>query len=191
MYQNLLKLVKSEVAISEAEAGLCKEFFRPYNGLKDQLLVEAGKVPEYLFFVDSGFVRIYYSCRGKEITTRIGGPGEFITAFDSYVSSRSARETVQCITDASLLRICKPDLDALYMTSRAWAGFIRIIYQRFILHSEKRCDELISESVDFRLNRLIGDYPAILKLVPVKYIASFLGVSVEKLKIHLMNRGDG
>ena len=46
------------------------EFFIPINSARNSILEEQDKIPEYLYFINSGFMRLfYYDQNGEEQTT--------------------------------------------------------------------------------------------------------------------------
>ncbi|SPZ94670.1 Uncharacterised protein [Sphingobacterium multivorum] len=59
MHAKFIQLIKQHCQLSEAEIDLCKNYMEPVRYAKHQIIEEEGKVPAYLYFVVSGFVRLF------------------------------------------------------------------------------------------------------------------------------------
>ena len=81
MHENLLKTIKHQVVISDNDIKLCNDYFEPVIFPKNRIIEEEGKIPQYLYFVISGYMRLfYYNENGDEITSHINCPPGFITS---------------------------------------------------------------------------------------------------------------
>jgi len=182
MHENLLNIIKQQVTITENDIRLCKEYFEPVLFPKNRIIEEEGKIPQYLYFVVSGFMRLFhYNEHGDEVTTHINCPPGFITSYADFINQTKAVDNVECITECQLLRITKSNLDLLTRTSEAFKDFSIWVFQQSIAYNENRSKELATLTAEQRYKKLIENYPAILHNVPVQYIASFLGMKPESL----------
>jgi len=182
MHENLLNIIKQQVTITENDIRLCKEYFEPVLFPKNRIIEEEGKIPQYLYFVVSGFMRLFhYNEHGDEVTTHINCPPGFITSYADFINQTKAAENVECITECQLLRITKNNLDLLTRTSEAFKDFSIWVFQQSIAYNENRSKELATLTAEQRYKKLIENYPVILHNVPVQYIASFLGMKPESL----------
>jgi len=149
---------------------------------KNTVIEEEGSVPRYMYYVVSGFVRLFhYNQEGDEITTHINCPPGFITSYLHFSRQTSANESVECITDCELLRITKAHLDLITGKSIAFKDFSIQVFNEALAYNEARSAELASLSADQRYKNLIKNYPEILHNVPIQYIASFLGMKPQSL----------
>ncbi len=182
MHQHLLNLISSRVTLSDADVLLCKTYFKPVVFSKNRIIEEEGHIPNYLYFVVSGFMRLFhYNDLGDEVTTHINCPPGFITSYAHFISQTSSNENVECITDCELLRISKSNLDLITLESSAFKDFSIFVFQQSITYNETRSKELATLTAEQRYVKLIENYPAILHNVPIQYIASFLGMKPESL----------
>lgn len=182
MHENLLNIIKQQVTITENDIRLCKEYFEPILFPKNRIIEEEGKIPQYLYFVVSGFMRLFhYNEHGDEVTTHINCPPGFITSYADFINQTKAVDNVECITECQLLRITKSNLDLLTRTSEAFKDFSIWVFQQSIAYNENRSKELATLTAEQRYKKLIENYPDILHNVPVQYIASFLGMKPESL----------
>lgn len=182
MQGRLLKLISQKVMLSDNDKALIEQYFEPVLFPKNCVIEEDGKIPKYLYFVASGFVRLFhYNDKGDEVTTHINCPPGFITSYFNYINQTNANENLECITECELLRITKNDLDKLTQQSAAFKDFCIWVFQQSLSYNEHRSKELATLTAEQRYLKLIENYPNILHNVPVQYIASFLGMNPKSL----------
>lgn len=180
-YDKLLVALVEMANIDRFDIELVHKVFEPIEPRKGQVLEEPERVAKYLYFVNSGFVRVYYYRDGTEITSFINCPHGFMTSFNSFITGSKSHEYVECVTDCQLLRITKKDLDTLYQHSQKWAEIGRIIYEKSLAYNEQRTKDIITLSADQRYLKLMSEQPDIIQNVPLQYIASFIGIKPESL----------
>lgn len=182
MHENLLKIIRQKVNISEKDAELCAEYFEPIVFPKNRIIEDEGKIPQYLYFVVSGYMRLFhYNDNGDEITSHINCPPGFITSYFNFINQTKAAENVECITECELLRITKNNLDLITSKSDAFKDFSIWVFQQSIAYNENRSKELATMTAEQRYQKLIDNYPHIIHNVPLQYIASFLGMNAKSL----------
>lgn len=182
MHQNLLNIIKQQVTISDSDTKLCNEHFEPVIFPKNRIIEEEGKIPQYLYFVVNGYMRLFhYNEQGDEITTHINCPPGFITSYFNFINQIKATENVECITECELLRITKNNLDYIISKSESFKDFSIWVFQQSIAYNENRSKELATLTAEQRYQKLIQNYPQIIHNVPLQYIASFLGMNSKSL----------
>lgn len=182
LYQHLLNNAATQVKLTTTDTALCKQYFEPVLFAKNAIIEQEGTVPKYLYYVVSGFVRLfYYNEQGDQITTHLNCPPGFITAYTHFNNSTKSAENVECITDCELLRITKAHLDIICEQSPVFKDYSILVFQMALAYNETRARELASLTAEQRYEKLIANYPAIIHHVPLRYIASFLGMKPESL----------
>jgi CRP-like cAMP-binding protein len=182
MHDQLLNLISQKAALTDHDKELCKKYFEPVLFPKNQIIEHDGKVPTYLYFVVSGFMRLFYHNElGDEITTHINCPPGFLTSYTHFTNQTKSNENVACITECKLLRIEKIDLDFLIQNSLAFKDFSIWVFQQSITYNENRSKDLATLTAEQRYKKLIDNYPEIVYNVPLQYIASFLGMNPKSL----------
>lgn len=182
MHEQLLKLISQNVSLTNNDKALCEQYFEPVLSPKNHILEEEGKIPKYLYFVVSGFVRLFhYNDKGDEVTTHINCPPGFITSYVNFINQANSNENVECVTECELLRITKSNLDLLTQQSIVFKDFSILIFQQSLAYNETRANELATLPAEQRYQKLIDKYPHILHNVPLQYIASFLGMNPKSL----------
>lgn len=182
MHDQLIRLISQHVSLSESERTLCIQYFEPVICPKSTVIEEANKIPASLYFVISGFVRLFhYNDKGDEITTHINCPPGFITSYSAFIQQKISAENLECITACELLRITKDRLDLLIAGSPAFKDFSILVFQQSLSYNEKRSRELATLNAEERYLKLMEEHPEILHHVPMQYIASFLGMNPKSL----------
>ncbi|MDN3671990.1 Crp/Fnr family transcriptional regulator [Flavobacterium branchiarum] len=182
MHNQLIQLIAQSVSLSDFERDLCIRYFEPVLFPKNRILEEEGKIPGYLYFVVSGFVRLFhYNDNGDEVTTHINCPPGFITSYTNFSNQKKSDENLECVTECELLRITKTDLDLLIQQSSSFKDFSILVFQQSLSYNENRSKELATLTAERRYLKLIENYPEVLHNVPMQYIASFLGMNPKSL----------
>ncbi|MCV2484382.1 Crp/Fnr family transcriptional regulator [Flavobacterium sp. SH_e] len=182
MHHQLLQLIAQSVEISGRERDLCAQYFDRVVCSKNSILEESGRIPKYLYFVESGFVRLFhYNNKGDEVTTHINCPPGFITSYSNFITQTISDENLECITDCVLLRIAKADLDLLMRQSPGFRDFSILVFQQSLAYNEKRSKDLAALTAEQRYLKLIDERPEVLHNVPMQHIASFLGMNPKSL----------
>lgn len=182
MHAKFIDLITKHVILSDQEKELCRRFMEPVFYPKNQIIEEQGKVPAYLYFVVSGFVRLFhYNEKGDEVTTNINCPPGFITSYINFSNQTRSDENLECITECELLRITRSDLDLLIQQTPSFKDFSIYVFQQSLSYNEKRSRELATLTAEQRYLKLMNEQPEILHHVPMQYIASFLGMNPKSL----------
>jgi CRP/FNR family transcriptional regulator, anaerobic regulatory protein len=182
MWDNLLNEISKTAVLDTGDIALCKLYFEAVSFNRNIILEEQDKRPQYLYFIDAGFMRLfYYDDDGDEITTYLGAPGGFIASFLSLVHEKPAAENVECITDCQLLRISRPNLITLIDKSENFKKFSLVIFEKVIALSQIRANDLATLTAELRYKKMMHEQPQLLQNVPVQYIASFLGIKPQSL----------
>lgn len=182
MHNQLIRLISDTTELSDLDKELCIQYFEPVLYPKNRVIEEEGKIPQYLYFVVSGFVRLFhYNDKGDEVTTHINCPPGFITSYSNFTNQTRSDENLECITECELLRITKTDLDLLTQKSPAFKDFSFFVFQKSLSYNEKRAKELATLTAEKRYLKLMAEHPELLHNVPMQYIASFLGMNPKSL----------
>ncbi len=182
MLSKLVAVIGQTVALGEQDQALCAQYFQSVSLRRSTVVETAHAVPQHLYFIADGFMRLYYADeRGDEATTHLGAPNEFLTSFLSFIHQRKAMENLASITACQALRIARPHLVALIDASEAFKQFSLIIFEQAIAATERRANSLATPSAEQRYRQLLAARPDVLLHVPVQHVASFLGIKPESL----------
>jgi len=170
--------VRLLIDIPEVDQRICRTYFKPTSVKKDTIVSQAGKVPEFHNFIVSGFMRNYYvNEKGQEITTDINDGPRFFTSYDAFIYRKVSVENLHCITDCELLQISRDAVDITAKIGITQQQYTVQILQQQLEKNKQRAIDLTTLSAEQRYMKMLKNYPAILQNVPLKYIASYLGIN--------------
>lgn len=182
MHQKLIDFIQLHHSLNGNDINLVHRYFEPVLFPKNRIIEEEGKIPVYLYYIISGYMRLFhYNENGDEVTTHINCPPGFFTSYSNFIQQTKSDENVECVTDCELLRITKQDLNTLTEESASIKNFSISVFQQSLTYNENRANELAALNAEQRYRKLMENYPGILHHVPISYIASFLGMKPESL----------
>jgi CRP/FNR family transcriptional regulator, anaerobic regulatory protein len=164
------------------EANLLGSIFIYQAVKKDAILINRGDIANRAYFVNSGYLRYYtHMSDGSEQTIHLISPGEFGTAFYSYVNNSPSNDILEAVTDAEVLVVDKNALEQVYAANIRSQEFGRRLMESLLLEKEMRLINLLSLTAQERYIKLMETNPGMIQNVPVQFIASYIGIQPESL----------
>jgi CRP-like cAMP-binding protein len=174
----LFTYVRLLVDIPKIDQHICREYFKPIVVKKDTLLEKEGTVHGYHNFIVKGYMRIFHHDQNdEEITTNINDGPRFFTSYNHFVHKSISNENLHCITDCELLRIKRDDVDITAKLGITQLDYSMKILQYHLEKNKQRTIDLTTLTAEERYLKFMRNSPTILKNVPLKYIASYLGMN--------------
>jgi CRP-like cAMP-binding protein len=182
MYPLLYKYLSGYAAISEEQFNAACTVFHIKAAKRNQVLLAAGDVCRYMYFVNKGCLRIFLlDAGGKESTRFLVPAGRFGTSFPSFILQEPSSAYVQSLGPSELLAINYEDFRRLPGLLPGWETVYRNNLEQDYIDSIKRIESLITMSAAERYALLMRDNPGLVKTLPAKIIADYLGISRETL----------
>ncbi|TAF75019.1 MAG: Crp/Fnr family transcriptional regulator [Bacteroidetes bacterium] len=147
---------------------------------KDQVLLAEGKVCRHLYFVESGLFHFYINKDGNNITKFFTEAPYFFTSQASFNAQKPATENIQAIEESIVWQISYNQANELYKL-KSWTEFARKIIQEVQFFTEEILEELQTETAEFRYEKMLKNEPELLKRIPLKILASYLGIAPQSL----------
>ena len=141
------------------------------------MIMREGTVAKYTYLVISGFARGFIFREGRDITIWFASEGMSLVSMNGYMFATAGYENVELMEDCDLLKISNETLNRLFDTNTELANWGRRMSDGVILKLERLFMERYYRSANERYNLLLEREPEIFKKVPLKHIASFLGIS--------------
>jgi CRP/FNR family transcriptional regulator, anaerobic regulatory protein len=182
MTDGFIKAFEQYVQLSESDITLYSQYFQLKSIAKNTVLEEEQKVPKHLYFILSGFMRLfYYDDNGDEVTTLIASPNTFVTSFLEFVNEKGSNSSLECVTDCTLYQIERSKLWELITTNENFKKFSLVIFEQAMGAAQIRSNDFATLNAELRYKKLIEEQPFIVQSVPVQYIASYLGIKPQSL----------
>lgn len=182
MFQILFDLVAEIIEMPDLDKMLCYEYFEPVSFASNTILEKRGRIPKYQYFVVSGILRNYHFNESREeITTDINNGPRFFTSYSNFVSRQISQECIESVTDCELLRISRDDVDILFEKSLILKDYTIKLLERVFLEERKRINDFQILTTEERYLKFAKENPNLIEKVPLKHIASYLGMKPETL----------
>jgi len=175
---SLIQFIQQVLPMSPAKAGLIVEKFRPMTIKKNGYILKAGSICSRSHFIDNGIMRAYtYDLEGNEVTTAFYTRNTFASDMLSFFKRSAAKEYIQAITDCETWFITYQDMQDSFHAIPEFReyGRLNIVNQYSIL--KERMLSALQETAEQRYSDLVNSSPEIFQNVPLKYIASYLGIT--------------
>lgn len=172
-----LKRIFKPENFNSDELTLILEQFEEIDFSKNDLLIEKDKVAGYYYFLESGFLRSYtIDLEGNDITTKFFSENDIVIDWHSYFLKKPSKESIQALTKGKCWKIKFTDFMTLFhIEAFREVGRTRLITNYFELKNHSI--SVIADQAKQRYLNLIEDKPAIVQNVPLKYIATYLGIT--------------
>ena len=149
---------------------------------KKEFLTKRGDVEKYAYFILEGAVKYEASTeQGKEICVDLGFQGNLVSSFSSCLAQRPSSISIQAVTNIKAFRLRYPPVLELLETSKNAERFHRLIAEQLYIRETRRTYTLISKSAEERYLHLLENQPDALRLIPIKDLASYLGIHPDSL----------
>lgn len=175
---NLIQFIRQALPISPARAEQVVEKFNPANFEKNAFILREGTICNASYYLENGVMRSYtYDLEGNEVTTAFFTPNSYASDLLSFFKRVPTKENIQAITDCESWYITYEDMQASFHTIPEFREYGRLnIVNQYALLKERMLSNL-QEPAEKRYADLINAHPEILQQVPLKYIASYLGIA--------------
>jgi CRP-like cAMP-binding protein len=168
------KQISSLTASSEAAlASLIQTHFIP----KNQDLQQIGQTCKTLYFLKKGLARIYYFQDGNDVTEGFYLPFCLIARAESLFAAMPSKKAIQVLEDAEVWSIATSDLFSIYETHRDIERLFSRMFEQAYVQTIQRIENLQFHTAEERYRLLTQDQPDVLRKAPLKYIASYLGIT--------------
>ena len=144
-------------------------------------LLEPGAVAQRLYFLEDGLVRGFYLKDGREVTSWFMPAGHFVISILSFFSRQPSHEYLQPLSECRLWSLTYEQVQALYRQFPEFNFIGRVLTERYYVLSEQRALDLRMLPAAERYERLLRDFPDLAQQVPLKMLASHLGLTPETL----------
>jgi CRP/FNR family transcriptional regulator, anaerobic regulatory protein len=168
------------LALQEAVAA--GTHFDTHAPKRRDVLLEAGAVPEYVFFVEEGLLRLSSTTEaGQEQTLQFAMEGWWLTDFMAFFNGTVSPMAVDAIEDCVLRVLPRAAYEPLFVACPPMERYFRRLYQRTYAAAQRRAHVHELRSAPERYEFFIASYPDFVERIPQYMLASFLGMTPEFL----------
>lgn len=149
---------------------------------RKQFVLEEGEVNTRIYFVTAGCLRSYaVDKNGTEHVLQFAPAGWWIADMLSFTKGSPARLSIDAIEDGEYIYFNKPDFEELNAAIPKFERFNRLLGQNAIASYQHRQIDNITLNASERYSTFCKLYPSLIKTLPQKQVASYIGVTPEFL----------
>jgi len=184
------RIFKSE-HFSPQELALILTQFKRVEFKKKEYLIQEHKIANYYYFLESGFVRSFaIDLEGNDITTKFFTTEDIVIDWHSFFLKTPCREYIQATSNCVAWKIYFEDFMKLFkIESFREVGRTRLVNSYFSL--KNHTISMITDEAKDRYLHLLETKPEVIQHVPLKHIATYLGVadtSLSRIRKELLKK---
>ena len=178
MIDNLKKHIQKILPMpSQKVDEIIKDFYfleLPAN----EFLLKENKISTNTYFLETGIIRSYIvNTEGKEITTNIFSAPCFVNDFLSFFKKQPGKENFETLSPCALYAMSFEKLQVNFHSFPEFREFGRMMLVTNYSNLHDRMLGMIKDTAETRYLDLMKKHPSIFQNVPLKIIASYLGIT--------------
>ncbi|CAM1373715.1 Crp/Fnr family transcriptional regulator [Tenacibaculum xiamenense] len=178
----LLEYFNSSEILKEEDAKLLLSICETRILEKGEFFIQEGEFCDEIAFVASGYFHSYYTSKIQEaITYCIVFPNDFVSAYSSFISSEKSPISIRALSKSEICVFSKKNLTKLINTNSKIQRFFSTLNEKYLIKLENRFFQLQKEDAKTRYIWLVENHPEFILNMPLKLIASYLGITPRHL----------
>jgi CRP-like cAMP-binding protein len=157
------------------------EIIDPQEYKKGSLVQPIGHTCRTIYYVKKGALRVFYFKDSHEITESFEFEHSFVARAESLLTGKPSRKAIEAVEDSEILAINATKLFELYDEHRMIERLFRKLMEKAYINMINRIESLQFHTAAERYQELLKEHPDLLLRVPLKMIASYLGITPESL----------
>ena len=172
-----LKSIEPFSNLAESELRILDDLTKIIKYKKNSLLIKKGTIADHMIFLISGIASSIYTNQSKEFIRDFYFPPQIFTEQESFENRVPAKFLISAVTDITCLTISYDNLIKAY---EKIPGLNEISY-KLLMHGfvniSNRLESLLTLNPEKRYLELLNQNPKLLQRIPLKMIASYLGIT--------------
>lgn len=148
---------------------------------KGDYLFRQDQVCKRIFWIRKGICRKYYLHDGKEITTEFLFEDNFVSSAKSFAMGHPAHEFAQALTELEVWSVNRENFEFLKERHPEVKNLDIRFIELYAIWLEERLLRFQTQDATTRYLTLLTEQPHYIQQIPLTYIASYLGISLETL----------
>lgn len=175
--ESLKNIYKHPLISNQDLDAICKAHKKVFFKKGDYILM-TGQIAQSYFCIEKGIVRTYaIDYNGNDITTGFIGESEIVVDVFSLFHQSPAKEYIVALSDCEMWQIDFDRFQELYHTSKGFNEWGRAWMAQSLFELKQRLISMVTESATERYKTLINERSEIFNQVPLKHIATYLGIT--------------
>lgn len=176
--ESLVSFILNVVKIPQSDAQAIAKAFHFVELKEKEFLLHKDQISDDYLFLENGLMRTFlYDLEGEEITIDFFTENNIVFEITSFFNRVRSEASIQAVTKCNGFRISYKELNTLFHEKPAFRDFGRAILVKEFIATQKRNYGMINLTAKQRYQNLLKTKPQILRDAPLKFIASYLGVT--------------
>jgi CRP-like cAMP-binding protein len=174
---DFFKLLDPKNQLQPQQKVMVADTVRPVSVVKNHFLQHIGQTCRTIYYTQKGCARVFYMLHEQEITESFSFEGELAVRFESLLTNAPSRRAIQVLEDSEFLAFDMNKLDVIFTNQPFIEAMFRRMFHSYHIQSMERFENMQFRSAEERYQILLTHYPDVVRRVPLKFIASFLGIT--------------
>jgi CRP-like cAMP-binding protein len=180
--KGILANIGRHITLDEREAAFFTAMLLPLRVRQHDTVEKRGELSRYFIHVNSGCLMSYFTDREEvDHVLQFATAGWWTADLQSFNNQVPSIYTTRALADSEIFLIPKPSMDELFEKVPKFERYFRLILQNSLITHQNRILQSYSTTADERYRAFREKYPSLEQYVPLKYIASYLGITPEFL----------
>lgn len=176
--QTLISLLQNTFGLPNSVSTQIEDRFQFIEINKGDLFLSEGKLSDAFLFLASGFMRSYlFDTEGNEVTIQFYSEGSVVFEAASFFQRKTSEENIQALADCTGWILTFDQLNHLFHALPEFREAGRAMLVKTLVGLKMRTISMINQTAEQRYAQLLHLNPEIIQQAPLKYIASYLGIT--------------
>jgi CRP-like cAMP-binding protein len=181
MIDKLLQRLNALSPMGEALSERVSSLARITEYAAGSFILKEGQTCNDASLIVSGLVRSYYINEDRDITSRFMDEGFIVTSWISYYTRRPGNEFIEAVENTTMVGLSYQNTQLLYKEFPEFNIVARKQVEYAFFLSEQRTQILRKHTAEEKYKFFLENHPTLLQRVPLKHIATYLGMNEETL----------
>ncbi len=178
----ILSNIRRQVDLTPEEEAFLLAVLIPASFKQGELAQPAGEVARNMIHVNTGCLMTYYTDRGgDEKVIQFASGGWWTGDLHSLTTHEPSIFETRALADSTIFFLPGVRMDELMTRYPVFERYFRITFQNSLVTHQKRIIQAYSFTAEERYDDFQKKYPQLELFVPLKYVASYLGITPEFL----------
>lgn len=177
----LLKVLQSLHPVSPSVETYLREHISIATVRKRKMLLKEGTYCEHIYFIVKGAIRGFVREGQRDITTWITVENQLVSSIFGLHQRSLAVENMQALENCELLAMTLDDLNIMYEQLPESNILARKLLEIYYADAEKRAYIARLTKAENKYRAFLLHHEPLSNRIPLKYIASYLGMTLETL----------
>jgi len=158
-----------------------RQIGKPVRIEKGHCILKEGEIVDCVFLIEKGCFRAYRWVENEEVTIGFSFEGDIDTCPFAFINQTKSTDIIEALTDSKVVKIHRSDIEHLQRTNPEMNTFIQFLLSHYIEVLIQRNIDLRTKSAEELYTELQKRQPQEVAKIPLMYIASYLGITKERL----------